>query len=51
MEKADEIVLRIEEDQGEVITYIHKYRDQMTNEMKFCVAKVKTGERQRSNMA
>ena len=49
--KTDEIVLRMEEDQGEVIKYIHKYRDDVTNEMKYCVAKVKTGGRQRSNMA
>lgn len=38
--ETDEIVLRMEEDQGEVIKYIHKYRDEVTNEMKYCVAKV-----------
>ena len=41
MDKTGEIVIRMEEDQGEVITYIHKYRDEVTNEMKYCVDKVK----------
>ena len=43
MEKVDEIVLRMEEDHVEVIKYIHKYSDEVTNEMKYCVAKIKTG--------
>ena len=40
----------MEEDQDEVIKYIHKYRDEVTNNLKYCVVKVKTGGRIRSNM-
>ena len=50
-EKAEEIVLRMEEDQGEMIKYIHKYRDEETDEIKYCLAKVKTGGRLKSNKA
>ena len=39
----------MEKDQGEVIKYIHKYRDEVTNEMKYFLAKAKTGGRQKSN--
>ena len=45
--KADERVLTMEEDQGKLIKYIHKYRDEVTNETKYCVSKVKTGGRHR----
>ena len=45
-EKAAEIVLGMKEDQGELIKYIHKYRDEDSNEIKYCLAKVKTGGRQ-----
>ena len=50
-EKAEEIVLSMEEDQGETIKYIHKYRDEETNAIQYCLAKVKTGGRMRSNNA
>ena len=39
----------MEEDQGEVIKYIHKYKNEVTNEIKYCLAKAKTGGRQKSN--
>ena len=51
IEKEEEIVLSMEEDQGETIKYIHKYRDEETNEIKYCLAKVKTGGRLKSNKA
>ena len=38
----------MEEDQGESIQFIHKYRDAVTNEIKYCVAKANTGGRQKS---
>ena len=41
----------MEEDQGETIKYIHKYRDEETNKIKYCLAKVKTGGRLKSNKA
>ena len=34
-EKVDEIKVKMEEDQGESIQFIHKYRDAMTNEIKY----------------
>ena len=50
-EKTEEIVLRMEEDQGEIIKYIYKYRDEETNEIKYCLLKVKTGGSMKSNKA
>ena len=47
-ETADNIKSKMEEDQGEVIRFIHKYRDEVTNEIKFCVAKANTGGKQKS---
>ena len=41
----------MEEDQGELMKYIHKYRDEETNKIKYCLAKVKTGGRLKSNKA
>ena len=41
----------MEEDQGEVSKYIHKYRDENTNETKYILATVKTGRRLKSNSA
>jgi hypothetical protein len=37
----------MEEDQGESIKFIHKYRDDLTNEVKYCVAKANTGGKKR----
>ena len=45
---ADNIKVKMEEDQGEVIKFIHKYRDEVTNEIKYCVAKATTGGIQKS---
>ena len=47
-ETADEIKVKMEEDQGESINFIHKYRDAITNDIKYCVAKKNTGGRQKS---
>ena len=41
----------MEEDQGESIKYIHKYRDEVTNEIKYCVDNAKRGCKQKSNRA
>ena len=38
----------MEEDQGETINFIHKYRDAVTNKIKYCVAKENTGINKRS---
>ena len=46
--KADEIKVKMEEDQGESIKFIHKYRDSVTNEIKYCVARDNTGGKQKS---
>ena len=46
-EKADKIKVKMEEDQGELVKFIHKYRDEVTNEIKYCVAKAKRGGKQK----
>jgi hypothetical protein len=46
-ETADEIKVKME-DQGKSIHFIHKYRDAVTNGIKYCVAKANTGGKQKS---
>ena len=41
----------MEKDQGEVNKYIHKFRDEVTNETINCLAKFKKGGKQKSNKA